>query len=78
VVTAVRVEGRTKVDVARDYGVSPRGVYELCHSSMPNGNLGSSEIQATHRSPHKTSEVVEDELVALRKELTDLGVHAGA
>lgn len=30
VVTAVRIEGRTKAEVSRDYGVSPRWVYELC------------------------------------------------
>jgi transposase len=29
VVTAVRVEGRTKAEVARDYGVSRRWVHEL-------------------------------------------------
>jgi hypothetical protein len=30
VVTAVRLEGRTKAEVSRDYGVSPRWDYELC------------------------------------------------
>jgi hypothetical protein len=30
VVTAVRIEGRSKAEVSRDYGVSPRWVYELC------------------------------------------------
>ena len=29
VVTAVKVEGRTKAEVARDYGVSRRWVHEL-------------------------------------------------
>jgi len=29
VVTAVRIEGRSKAEVSRDYGVSPRWVYEL-------------------------------------------------
>lgn len=30
VVTAVRIEGRTKAEVARTYGVTPRWIYELC------------------------------------------------
>ena len=29
VVTAVRLEGRSKAEVSREYGVSPRWVYEL-------------------------------------------------
>jgi transposase len=31
VVTAVRLAGRIKAEVARDYGVSPRWVYALVH-----------------------------------------------
>lgn len=33
VVTAVRIEGRTKAEVSRDYGVSVRWVYELCRQA---------------------------------------------
>ena len=40
VVTAVRIEGRTKAEVARDYGVSPRWVYELVRRYDGEGDAG--------------------------------------
>src|SRR5437867_2143497 len=40
VVTAVRVQGRTKAEVSRDYGVSPRWVYELCRRFDAEGEAG--------------------------------------
>ncbi len=40
VVTAVRIEGRTKAEVSRDYGVSPRWVYELCRRFDAEGEAG--------------------------------------
>ncbi len=40
VVTAVRIEGRTKADVARDCGVSRRWVYELCRRFDAQGEAG--------------------------------------
>jgi transposase len=40
VVTAVRIEGRTKAEVSRDYGVSPRWVYELCRRIDAEGEAG--------------------------------------
>ncbi|TMM24359.1 MAG: transposase family protein [Actinobacteria bacterium] len=79
VVTAVRVEGRTKGEVARDYGVSPRWVYELCRRFDAGGEAGlEPRSRRPRRSPQRTSEVLEGEIVALRKELADLGVDAGA
>jgi hypothetical protein len=39
VVTAVRVEGRTKAEVSRDYGVSPRWVYELVRPLRRRGGV---------------------------------------
>jgi len=42
VVTAVRVEGRAKAEVARDYGVSPRWCMSSCVASMPKGRRASS------------------------------------
>src|SRR5438132_7925379 len=75
VVTAVRVEGRTKGEVARDYGVSPRWVYELCRRFDAGGEAGlEARSRRPHRSPQRTPEVLEDEIVELRKELVDLGV----
>jgi nucleoside 2-deoxyribosyltransferase len=36
----VRLEGRTKAEVSRDYGVSPRWVYELCRRFDAEGEAG--------------------------------------
>jgi transposase InsO family protein len=69
VVTAVRIEGRTQAEVARDYGVSTRWVYELCRRFDAEGEAGlEPRSRRPHRSPQQTSEVVEDEIVGLRKE----------
>jgi transposase len=40
VVTAVKVEGRTKSEVARDYGVSRRWVQELVRRFEAEGEAG--------------------------------------
>jgi transposase InsO family protein len=79
VVTAVRIEGRTKAEVSRAYGVSPRWVFELCRRFDAEGEAGlEPRSRRPLRSPHRTPPAVEDEIVALRKELSDLGVDAGA
>lgn len=79
VVTAVRLEGRTKAEVSRDYGVSPRWIYELCRRFDREGEAGlEPRSRRPHRSPRRTAELIEDEIVELRKELADLGVDAGA
>lgn len=79
VVTAVRLEGRTKAEVSRTYGVSPRWVYELCRRYDAEGPAGL--VPRSRRPgtvPLRTPDALEDEIVALRKELTDFGVDAGA
>jgi transposase InsO family protein len=79
VVTAVRVEGRTKAEVARDYGVSPRWLYELCRRFDAEGEAGlQPRSRRPHRSPQRTAEAFEQEIVELRKELADEGLDAGA
>jgi transposase InsO family protein len=79
VVTAVRVEGRTKAEVARDYGVSRRWVHELVRRFDAGGEAGlEPRSRRPKRSPHRTLGVLEDEIVALRKELADQGLDAGA
>jgi transposase InsO family protein len=79
VVTAVRLEGRTKAEVARDYGVSPRWVYELCRRYDRDGPAGlEPRSRRPHASPSRTPAALEDEIVELRKHLSDLGVDAGA
>lgn len=42
VVTAVRVEGRAKAEVARDYGGRLGGCMSSCPASMPKGRRASS------------------------------------
>jgi transposase InsO family protein len=79
VVTAVRIEGRTKAEVSRDYGVSPRWIYELCRRFDLQGEAGlEARSRRPHHSPHRTPAALEDEIVGLRKELMDLGLDAGA
>lgn len=79
VVTAVRVEGRTKAEVARDYGVSHRWIYELCRRYDAQGDTGLEPRSRRPRaSPSRTPEELGDEIVELRKELTDRGLDAGA
>jgi transposase InsO family protein len=79
VVTAVRVEGRTQAEVARDLGVSRRWVHELVHRFDREGEAGLEPRSRRPRScPTRTWDEVEDEIVELRKELGDLGFDAGA
>ena len=55
VVTAVTIEGRTKAEVSRDYGVSPRWVYELCRRFDAEGETGlEPRSRRPHRSPRRT------------------------
>jgi transposase InsO family protein len=79
VVTAVELEHRTKAEVAPDYGVSRRWVYELCRRSDADGEVGlEPRSRRPLRTPHKTAPALEDVIVSLRKELLDQGLDAGA
>jgi transposase InsO family protein len=79
VVTAVRLEGRTKAEVARDYGVSRRWVHELVRRFDAEGEAGLEPRPRRPKTvPGRTPEALEDEIVALRKELADQGLDAGA
>jgi len=51
VVTAVRLEGRSKAEVARDYGVSTRWVYELVRRFDAQGEAG---LEPRSRRPHRS------------------------
>jgi transposase len=78
VVTAVRVEGRSLSAVAREYGVSRRWIYELLRRYDRDGDVGlEPRSRRPHSSPRQTGRDLEDEIVALRKDLVDLGVDAG-
>jgi transposase InsO family protein len=79
VVTAVRVEGRTKSAVARDYGVSWRWVHELVRRFDAEGEAGLEPRSRRPRaSPAQTPAWVEDEIVEFRKSLAEQGLDAGA
>jgi transposase len=75
VVTAVRLEGRSTAEVARDYGVSRRWVHELGRRFDVEGEAGLEPRPRRPRSsPHRTSVELEDEIVKLRKALEDEGL----
>ena len=79
VVTAVKVEGRSESEVARDYAVSRRWVRELVRRYEAEGEAGlEPRSRRPHRSPQATPRAVEDEIVELRKSLSDQGLDAGA
>jgi transposase InsO family protein len=78
-VDSVVVEGRSYRDVARAHGVSKSWVAKLVER-FHAGGYGAIEprSKAPRNIPHRTPAWLEDEIVALRKELTDLGLDAGA
>jgi transposase InsO family protein len=79
VVTAVRVEGRSKSAVAREYGVSRRWVHELVGRYDADGEAGLlPRSRRPHHSPSRTAQQVEDAIVRWRKSLTEQGLDAGA
>src|ERR1700744_2865532 len=79
VVTAVLVEGRSKSEVAREYGVSRRWVITLVQRYLAEGAAClQPRPRRPHRSPNRTAKDIEDEVVALRKELERDGHEAGA
>jgi transposase InsO family protein len=79
VVEAVVLEGRSYREVARAHGVSKSWVAKLLQR-FRDGGYGAIEprSKAPKHIPHRTSPQLEDEIVALRKELSDQGLDAGA
>lgn len=79
VVTAVRLEGRTKAAVARDYGVSRQWVHQLVRRYDAEGEAGlEPRSRRPLRNPNRAPDRLEDEIAELRKELTDQGLDVGA
>jgi transposase InsO family protein len=79
VVTAVTLEGRTKAEVARDYGVSRQWVHELVRRFLAEGDAGLEPRSRRPRaSPQRISDELEQEIVELRKHLAEQGLDAGA
>jgi transposase len=79
VITAVVVEGRSKSEVARDYGVSRRWVQTLVARYQAEGEAAfAPRSRRPHANPRRTPAAVEDRIVELRKDLADAGHDAGA
>ena len=79
VVDAVVVEGRSYREVARAHGVSKSWVGKLVGRFRAGGYPAiEPRSRAAKRIPHRTSDRLEDEICALRKELAELGLDAGA
>lgn len=80
VITAVVVEGRSKSEVARDYGVSRVWVQRLVKRYRCEGETA---FEPRSRRPHSNprrivDEELEERIVGLRKQLGEAGVDAGA
>jgi transposase InsO family protein len=79
VVDAVVIEGRSYREVAAAHGVSKSYVAKLVGRFRGGGyDAIVPRSRAPRHVPHRTPEELEDEIVALRKELSELGVDAGA
>jgi len=79
VINAVLVEGRTVTEVCQAHDISRSWLYELIARYREAGDAGLKPHSKRPRSsPTRVAAAVEDEIVALRKELTELGVDAGA
>lgn len=78
VVAAVRQEGRSKAEVARDYGVSRQWVHELIKRFDAEGEAGlEPRSRRPKRSPQQVPAGLEDEIVEIRKQLAEEGLDAG-
>jgi transposase InsO family protein len=79
IVTSVVLEGRSKADVAADYGVSRRWVHTLVTRYLEGGwDAIEPRSRRPKHSPAATSTAIVDEVVTLRHQLTSAGHDAGA
>ncbi len=79
VVDAVVLEGRSYREVARAHGVSKSYVGKVVGRFRSGGYEAlAPRSRAPKRTPHRMPDALEDEIVVLRKELSELGVDAGA
>jgi transposase len=79
VVDAVVLEGRSYREVAAAHGVSKSYVGKLVGRFRDGGYRAiEPRSRAARRIPHRTPDALEDEIVGLRKELSELGLDAGA
>ena len=79
IITAVVVEGRSKSEVARDYGVSRFWVQQLIKRFDAEGVTAFQPRSRRPRSsPHAVDADTEEMIIRLRKELSKQGLDAGA
>jgi transposase InsO family protein len=79
VVEAVVLEGRSYREVARAHGISKSWVGKIVGRYRSGGYEAiAPRSRAARTIPHRTPDALEEEICALRKELTELGVDAGA
>jgi transposase InsO family protein len=79
VINAVLVEGCSVTEVCEAHDISRSWLYELIARYRALGDEGlRPQSKRPHSSPTRVEASVEDEIVALRKELAGLGVDAGA
>ncbi len=79
VINAVLVEGQSVKEVCAAHDISRSWLYELIARYRQEGEDGlRPQSKRPRSSPTRVAPAVEEEIVALRKELTDLGVDAGA
>jgi transposase InsO family protein len=79
VITAVVLEGRSKSEVAREYGVSRRWVQRLVGRFAVEGEAAFEPHSRRPRSnPRRIAGEVEESIITLRKQLAEAGLDAGA
>ncbi len=79
VVDAVILEGRSLRDVASAHGVSKSWVHKLVARYRAGGyDAVTPRSKAAHRIANKTASELEDRIISLRKELSDMGFDCGA
>ena len=79
VITAVTVEGRSKSEVARDYGISRVWVQKLVKRFEAEGEAAYwPRSRRPHGNPRSIGLEIEDQIIRLRKTLTKQGLDAGA
>jgi transposase InsO family protein len=79
VINAVLVEGLSVREVCEAHDISRSWLYELIGRYREQGDEGlRPQCKRPRSSPTRVSAAIEEEIVALRKELSELGVDAGA
>ena len=72
-------EGRPVGELARDHGLHPSWIYRLLARYRTDGDAGlTPRSRRPHHSPSAISDDVENEIVLIRKQLTEDGLDGGA